>query len=156
MPRQVVLPNDGFLTYMLSELQAVAGKNVTLPVSGNSMRPFLNGENNEVLLVATSTIHVGDVVLAETQPGRYVLHRVVAIEAGIITLRGDGNMANEYCKNENIKATALGFYRNGSKQLDSTQDLKWRIYSWLWMRLYPVRRYLLFILYPHIPNCLRK
>ena len=57
---------------------------------------------------------------------------------------------------DNIKARVAGFYRKGSNKLDSTSGLKWRIYSWWWMRLLPLRRYLLFILYPHIPARFKK
>ena len=40
----------------------------------------------------------------------------------------------------------------GRQTLDRTDGRKWRLYSWWWTRLYPLRRYLLFIIYPHIPK----
>ena len=40
----------------------------------------------------------------------------------------------------------------GRQTLDRTDGRKWRLYSWWWTRLYPLRRYLLFIIYPHIPQ----
>jgi hypothetical protein len=37
----------------------------------------------------------------------------------------------------------VGFYRKNRKKLDRTDGWKWRTYSWLWMHLRPIRRYLL-------------
>ena len=51
-----------------------------------------------------------------------------------------------------VRAKAIGFYRKGHQRLDPTDGLKWRAYSWLWTRLFPLRRYLLFALHPHIPR----
>lgn len=125
------------------------GHTVTLPLRGYSMRPFLEDGRDKALLERADNVNVGDAVLAEIQPGHYVLHRVIAISGGNVTLRGDGNLANEYCTMDDIKATAIGFYRKGRTTLDRTDGRKWLAYSWLWMRLYPIRRYLLFI-YRHI------
>jgi hypothetical protein len=154
--KTVVLPNEEFIPYVISELEAVKGKTVTLPVSGRSMRPFLHETGDKALLTISEQVSVGDVVLAEISPKRFVLHRVIAINGQQVTLRGDGNLNNEYCTISNVKATALGFYRKGRNKLDSTQDCKWQIYSWIWTHLYPVRRYLLFICYPHIPKFVKK
>lgn len=154
--KTVVLPNEEFIPYVISELEAVKGKTVTLPVSGRSMRPFLHETGDKALLTVSEQVSVGDVVLAEISPKRFVLHRVIAINGQQVMLRGDGNLNNEYCTISNVKATALGFYRKGRSKLDSTQDCKWQIYSWIWTHLYPVRRYLLFICYPHIPKFVKK
>ena len=154
--KTVVLPNEEFIPYVISELEAVKGKTVTLPVSGRSMRPFLHETGDKALLTVSEQVSVGDVVLAEISPKRFVLHRVIAINGQQVTLRGDGNLNNEYCTISNVKATALGFYRKGRNKLDSTQDCKWQIRHFLCKHLYPVRRYLLFICYPHIPKFVKK
>lgn len=125
------------------------GHTVTLPLKGYSMRPFLEDGRDKAILKAVSAPDIGDAVLAEIAPGRYVLHRIVSMDGGRITLRGDGNLATERCQPEDIKAKAIGFYRKDRQQPDYTDGRKWRIYSWLWTRLYPIRRYLLFI-YRHI------
>ena len=74
-----------------------------------------------------------------------MLHRLIAIDGDNATLRGDGNLSNEYCKVSDIHGIALGFYRKGRETLDSTDGKKWKRYSYIWTRLYPVRRYLLAI-----------
>lgn len=119
------------------------GHTVTLPLRGYSMRPFLEDGRDKALLQKPQSINVSDPVLAEIAPGHYVLHRIIGIEGERVTLRGDGNLSNEYCTLSDIRATAIGFYRKGHTEADMTNGRKWLLYSWIWIRLYPVRRYLL-------------
>lgn len=119
------------------------GHTVTLRLRGISMRPFLEDGRDLALLTKPSQPRVGDPVLAEVSPGRYVLHRVVAVDGDSITLLGDGNLTPEHCTMGDIKASVAGFYRKGRSEADLVTGSKWRIYSWWWMRLRPVRRYLL-------------
>lgn len=111
------------------------------------MRPFLEDNRDKALLAKPDEVKIGDVVLAEISNGVYVLHRIVGIDTrqDIITLRGDGNINNETCRMENVKAIAKGFYRKGRDKLDSTDGRKWKTYSYIWTRLYPIRRYLLYL-----------
>ena len=133
------------------------GHTVTLPLRGRSMRPFLEDGRDKALLTRPDReLRVGDPILAETSPGHYVLHRLVSLNGQAVTLLGDGNLTPEHCTTADVRALAIGFYRKGRTQLDSIEGRKWRIYSWVWMRLLPVRRYLLFALHPHIPNQLKK
>lgn len=132
------------------------GHTVTLPLRGRSMRPFLEDGRDKALLASIKEPpKVGDAVLAEVMPQHYVLHRIIDIDNGHVTLRGDGNLGCEQCNVDDIRAKAIGFYRKGREKLDSTDGLKWRIYSWWWTRLFPVRRYLLFALHPHVPARLK-
>lgn len=121
------------------------GHSVTLPLRGISMRPFLEDGRDKALLKQVDHYEVGDAVLAEIAPHKYVLHRIIKMENDNITLRGDGNYGVEKCKLNDIKGLALGFYRKGRKILERTDSKKWRIYSFLWTRLFPIRRNLLFI-----------
>ena len=116
------------------------------------MRPFLEDGRDKALLKIEHNPQVGDAVLAEIAKGHFVLHRIIRIEGEHVVLRGDGNLNEEHCTLSDIRAKAIGFYRKGRNKLDSTESLKWRIYSWWWTRLYPIRRYLLFMIYPHIPQ----
>ena len=121
------------------------GHTVTLKVKGYSMRPFLEHERDDVLLAAAKDIRIGDAVLAEVAPKCYVLHRLIKNNNGDVTLLGDGNLTPEHCKFTDIHGKAIGFYRKGNTQPDSCNDTKWKIYSWIWTRLFPIRRYLLWI-----------
>lgn len=143
--------NATFLPQVIAFLQE--GRTVTLPLRGRSMRPFLEDGRDKALLEAVKeTPRVGDAVLAELWPGHFVLHRIVEIHGEDVTLRGDGNLATESCKIKDVKAIATAFFRKGRKTPDSTSGRKWRIYSWWWTRLLPIRRYLLFAFHPHIPQ----
>lgn len=145
MANEVLLPQ---VVQMLAE-----GHTVTLPLRGRSMRPFLEDGRDKALLVAVKEPpRVGDAVLAEISKGHYVLHRIVKIDGEDVTLRGDGNLNTESCRIEDIRALATAFYRKGRNEPDSINGWKWRIYSWWWMRLLPIRRYLLFAFHPHIPR----
>ncbi len=119
------------------------GHTVTLPLRGNSMRPFLVHKRDKALLILPKAIKTGDPVLAEVSSKHYVLHRIVKIEGDTITLCGDGNCATESCHRDNVVALAVEFYRKGRTRPDSIYSLKWRVYSALWTRLFPLRRYLL-------------
>lgn len=137
------LSNAEFLPEVVRLLGA--GHTVTLPLQGVSMRPFLENGRDKALLVKPQGLKVGDPVLAEIAPRHYVLHRVVAISGEEVTLRGDGNLAEEHCRVADVKGAVVGFYRKGRERLERVEGWKWRTYSFLWTRLFPVRRYLLAI-----------
>lgn len=149
----IEIPNEILLPFVIEQLQSEEGKTVTLPLRGRSMRPFLEDGRDKALLMAVKQqeVKVGDAVLAEIGDKQYVLHRVVKISNETVVLRGDGNLTTEQCKRSDIHAKAIGFYRKGKDKMDSTEGMKWKVYSWLWTRLLPIRRYLLFLLHPHIP-----
>lgn len=119
------------------------GHTVTLRLKGYSMRPFLEDNRDKALLTKSKDIHIGQAVLAEVRPREYVLHRVIAIDGNHVTLLGDGNLIPEHCLLQDVKASVIGFYRKGRTSLDYTSARKWRWYSVIWMRLLPIRRYLL-------------
>lgn len=140
----IQLPNKQLFAAVYAELQN--GHTVTIRAKGNSMRPFIESERDLVKLQAVEpdSLCKGDVVLAETTDHRIVLHRIVAMDAETFTLRGDGNLRfTETCLRSEVKAKAVAFYRKGSTRPDTTDSRKWRIYSAVWTRLLPLRRYLL-------------
>lgn len=139
--KEIQFENAKFLPEVVRMLNE--GHTVTLRLKGYSMRPFLEDGRDKALLTRVEDPKVGDPVLAEITPGHFVLHRIIAMEGDDVTLRGDGNLANEYCRRENVVGAVIGFYRKGRTKLDRTDGRKWRAYSYVWMRLYSIRRYLL-------------
>ena len=109
------------------------------------MRPFLEDNRDKALLRKATLEDVveGNAVLAEVKPHHYVLHRIVKAEGEKVTLRGDGNFGVEVCQRKDVRGAVIGFYRKGRKSIDRTDALKWRIYSIMWTRLFPISRYLL-------------
>ena len=134
-PNAILLPE---IVKMLNE-----GHTVTLRLKGFSMRPFLEDGRDKALLTKAVNPKVGDPVLAEVSPKHFVLHRIIRISGDEVVLRGDGNLGTETCRLDDVKGAVVGFYRKGRETLDLTDGRKWRVYSWLWTRLYPIRRYLL-------------
>ena len=132
-----ILPNE----ILLAEAGALLaeGRDVELLVKGNSMLPFLHDEQDSVRLRKLETVENGDIVLALIAPGRYVLHRVRAIEGDTLTLMGDGNIrGTENCIRANVLGTVIEFIRP-----DGTRRKPGKGRCWAALR--PIRRYLLFI-----------
>ena len=118
---------------------------VTLPVEGRSMLPFIVGGQDSVLLEKVKKAEIGDVVLAWVEQCRYVVHRIIAINGDEVTLMGDGNIRGiEHCHRDDIKATVSYVVdKNGKRR--NINDRRYRWGSYVWRKLRPVRRYLLFI-----------
>lgn len=138
---EIKLDNASFLPQVVKLLNE--GHTVTISLKGYSMRPFLEDGRDKALLTKPINPMVGDPVLAEISPGHFVLHRIVKMDGGEVTLRGDGNIGVEHCHKKDICGAVVGFYRKGRRKLDRTDGRKWRLYSYVWMRLLPVRGYLL-------------
>lgn len=124
------------------------GKTITIKVRGRSMRVFIEGDRDLAVIAPPSVqlIKNGAVALAEVSPNHYVLHRIIKINGNHITLQGDGNVGLiEHCQKEDIIGVVTAFYRKGRTKPDTITGWKWKIYSFLWLTLRPIRRYLLFI-----------
>ncbi len=140
---ELTIANERLFPFVVALLDE--GHTVTLRLKGNSMRPFLENERDDALLRRATDVVVGEPVLAELSPGRFVLHRVVRVEGDDVTLLGDGNLTEEHCKRSDVRAQVVGFYRKGSTSLTTIDSRKWRFYSYVWTHLRPIRRYLLAI-----------
>lgn len=121
------------------------GQTVELRVRGYSMRPYIEHERDIVVLSPiTGPLRIGDVILAQVGQGLYALHRIIRLSGDCITMKGDGNIgAVEQVRASDVIALAIGFKRKGRTVVESTDQLKWRIYSYIWPRLCPLRRILL-------------
>ena len=145
MPNSVML---GEVRKMIAE-----GHQVTIKVKGVSMLPFIVGERDSVVLSQPTDLSGGDIVLAEIGEGKYVLHRVRAIQDFHITLMGDGNLrGTEQCLRENVAGKVVKIIRRG-KEVDPNCRRE-KFYVRLWLSLLPIRRWLLAI-YRRLPACLR-
>jgi hypothetical protein len=97
MPHQIA--NDILIPEM--ERMLNEGREVLFTPSGVSMRPFIEGGRDSVVLRRPSApIRRGDILLARSvrQDGSetYVLHRVLRVEKdGTVVLQGDGNLLGE-------------------------------------------------------------
>lgn len=142
--REHIAPSDELI---LSEAIRFVeeGVKVTFPVRGRSMLPFIVGGRDSVVLEKPKSLRVGNVVLAWVDGSRYVVHRVIALSGENVTLMGDGNLGQtESCLLQDVKAVATHVMVSGIKK--RPLDAGWRRKAaYLWKRLLPARRYLLFI-----------
>ena len=131
---KVVLPNDvvlGEVSRLLHE-----GREVVMTPKGNSMRPFIRGEVDNVRLQPIGVLKVGDIVLARFN-GRYVLHRIIAIEGDQVTMMGDGNLqgVEEVLKSDVAGVVVEIITPEGKRRKPSSGRI--------WRKLLPLRKYLL-------------
>jgi len=125
------------LARLLSE-----GKEVRFTPAGVSMRPFIEGDKDSVILASLNRApRRGDILLAQVQTfcGRttYVLHRLIRIEGEQLILMGDGNLAGtEVCSRGDVigVVTRIESPKGRCKMLTR---------GYLWYILRPVRKWLL-------------
>ena len=131
----------------LPEVIALAneGHDVTIPLRGFSMRPFLeDGRDLAILCKIARPLKVGDIVLAELAPGRYALHRIFRLNKTHVQMLGDGNLTPDpIIRHEDVKVLVKAFLRKGSKTPDYVDGKKFQRYSKFWMKVRPARRWLL-------------
>lgn len=111
------------------------GSPVRIRVRGQSMLPFFQS-GSEILLrpVRESDLRPGSIVLAQTEQGHFVVHRIYRIAGDRIILLGDGNVAG-------TETVSRG-------QIYGTVDCGpvHRFFARLWQEIRPLRRYPLAIL----------
>ena len=118
------------------------GKEVRFTPSGVSMRPFIEGDRDSVILTALNTPpRRGDILLAQVSTlcgnTTYVLHRLIRIENETYILQGDGNLAGE-------ERCALGDIIGRVTRIENPDGRrKMLTRGRLWFLLKPARKYLL-------------
>ncbi len=122
------------------------GKEVRFTPSGVSMRPFIEGDKDSVVLAQlTRAPRVGDILLvqSETLCGKqtYVLHRLVRVEHApqgeSYILQGDGNLAGEErCEQGDIIGRVIAIETPSGRRKPLTKGR-------LWYALKPARKWLL-------------
>lgn len=136
------LPNDEWLGEVSQMLRE--GKSYPIYVKGYSMRPFIEHTRDRVFLEKHDTYNVGDAVLAQIEPGHYVLHRIIEKEGESLTLQGDGNVKGvEHCKEQDVSGLVT-LYLRPNRTISADDPKLIRRIKW-WRKLRPIRRYLLFI-----------
>lgn len=127
------------LTPLMDEILR-SGGTVELTVTGGSMRPMLRHKVSRVRLERRDTVCRGDIPLYRREKsGRFVLHRVVALENGCYTCCGDAQWHLERgIRPEQVLGVVTAFARNDT--WTACESAPYRVYwkFWLWIR--PLRR----------------
>lgn len=118
------------------------GKTVSITAKGYSMNPFIVHLQDQITLGPwkEDEIKKGDVVLVQDIRGAYLIHRIIKIDGDLITLMGDGNIGLK--ETAHIKdIIGLMYSVTKKRRTYSVKSLRWRLYSWFWKVLRPLRRY---------------
>ncbi|MBR5104597.1 MAG: S24/S26 family peptidase [Bacteroidales bacterium] len=129
---------------MMEEIRTLIseGRTVELTAKGYSMNPFIMHLRDTIALGPwkDEDIRKGTVVLAQTTYGDYVVHRIISRDGETVTLLGDGNIG--ITEKAHIKDIIGRMYSVKRKERTyKVKGLAWRLYSWLWMQITPVKRY---------------
>lgn len=139
------IPNNAL--FSLAKEQLLQGYNVEIYTKGNSMRPFIEGGRDKVVLAPFKRLDIGDAVLAEIRTGKFVLHRIIDLLPGYAVLQGDGNLkGEEICSKKKIYGVLVEYIRPNKMLHANDYCLRKKIRIWYHLR--PVRRILLWI-YKH-------
>lgn len=129
------------------ETQLQKGNSVKIKVKGNSMLPFIRGEQDiiELTTFTPDELKRGKVILFR-QGENYIIHRIIGHSHGQFTICGDGNISCcEYAAQEDIIGL-LSKIERPSGRIVYCNSWQWRIASEIWIQLFPLRRYLLAII----------
>ena len=133
----LTLPDDVMMENFASLLSE--GREVRFTPKGASMRPFIEGERDSVVLRKNECVEVGDIVLARLGNGHYVLHRVIGKSGERLTLMGDGNLqGTESVLASNVLGIVTEIVKPNGKRVKPKRGR-------LWHRLLPFRKRLLWI-----------
>lgn len=118
------------------------GKTVSITAKGYSMNPFIVHMRDQITLGPwkDEQITKGAVVLAKDIKGRFIVHRIIRRDGDTIILMGDGNIGiTETAMALDVIGLMYSVTKKGRTY--SVKSLRWRLYSWFWKILTPVRRY---------------
>ncbi len=106
---------------------------------GTSMRPLFKTHRDIVVIgKADGDLKKYDVALYRAPSGKYVLHRVVKVLPDRYLIRGDNTFLNEYVLKTDVIGILTGFNRKGREY--KTDGTGYRLYSRLWVFIYPIRK----------------
>lgn len=129
---------------MMEEIRTLIsqGHTVSLTVKGNSMNPFIVHLRDQMTLGPwkDEDIRKGCVALVKDIRGNYLIHRIIKRDEKTVTLIGDGNVGlYETAKTDDIIGIMYSITRKG--KVWSTDSKVWKLYSWIWMFILPLRRW---------------
>lgn len=138
IPNEVLLPE---VARLISE-----GHTVTLIIRGNSMNPFLVDRRDRIVVgpFTETDLQPGAVVLARESLGRIVFHRIIRRNGQELTLLGDGNLkVTEQTNIADVMGIMVAAIRKDKEYPCSGRI--WQRYSFWWIKMMPIRRWLLAI-----------
>lgn len=133
------LKNDIFFAEV--EQLLAQGRQVTILVRGNSMRPLLRDGRDKVVLRKANDedINKGAVMLFRYR-GSHVMHRVTRIEGDVVIFEGDGNYKlQEVVTRKDIVAVVEAVVRPSGRRIECSSR-RWRVLSFMWLSQMRIER----------------
>lgn len=142
MPEKIILPNS----YLeLAEEELRLGKSVKLLADGLSMYPFIRGGKDVTEIFPMSEdeeLDSGRVYMFKHK-GKYIIHRFIEKRGDEYVMMGDGNRGNpEKVKRKDVVGVLKFIHRSDGRIIDCTSP-QWITKGKVWVRMRPLRRYLL-------------
>lgn len=122
------------------------GIDVTITVTGNSMRPMLTHRKDTVVLTKCDPFALkrGDLPLYKRDSGQYILHRIIKVHKDTYDMIGDHQYEVERgVKKGNVLCLVKGYTRKGKQH--SCEEFKYKLYTFIWCLTVPFRRALLWL-----------
>jgi len=118
------------------------GSEVNLTVTGDSMYPLLKSRVDTVVLTMPKHIKKRDIVFYKRDNGSYILHRILKVKNGILTIAGDNELKKEFpVRADQVIGVVKEFTRKGKAY--SVKELWYRFYSFVWCLFFPARPFML-------------
>lgn len=116
------------------------GQEVSMIVTGNSMRPFLKHGRDKICMKKTDRkLRKGDIVFYRRENGQYVMHRILKCGDQSYTLLGDGQIVPESgIRQEQIFARITKVQVRG-KWIEP-ENFRWRFFEHIWIRFCGIRK----------------
>lgn len=132
------LVHTGDYVKILEDL-AQEDKTVGVPVSGNSMSPFLISQRDYVIFQKPNRpLQKGDIVFFRRDSGEYILHRVSKIRKNQYYILGDAQtMVEGPIREDQIFGLVTKVRRKG-RWIDPS-DFWWKFFEKVWIQMVPMR-----------------
>lgn len=118
------------------------GQEVSMIVAGGSMLPFLAHDRDMILFQKPDRqLRCGDMVFYQRPNGRFVMHRICRITADGYYMIGDAQTLIEGPLPEQCIFAYVTQVRRKGKWIDD-KDFWWRFFEKIWIRIIPLRRFL--------------
>ena len=116
------------------------GQEVSMIVTGNSMRPFLKHGRDKICMKKTDRkLRKGDIVFYRRENGQYVMHRILKCGDQSYTLLGDGQIVPESgIRQEQIFARITKVQVWG--KWIGPENFRWRFFEHIWIRFWGIRK----------------
>lgn len=116
------------------------GQEVSMIVTGNSMRPFLKHGRDKICMKKTDRkLRKGDIVFYRRENGQYVMHRILKCGDQSYTLLGDGQIVLESgIRQEQIFARITKVQVRG--KWIGPENFRWRFFEHIWIRFCGIRK----------------